>query len=51
MAMIPQNSSQGSVEDTFVADRAMFWHRFTGFTKYAVIAIVALLVGMWLFLA
>ena len=50
MAMIPQTPSEGSIEETFHADRAMFWHRFTGFTKYAVIAVVVLLIAMWLFL-
>ncbi len=49
MAMTPQKTP-ASIEDTFIADRAMFWARFTGFTKYAVIALVVLLAAMWLFL-
>ena len=39
-----------SADDMFVADRALFWNRFTGFAKWTVIAIVVLLVLMWLFL-
>ena len=51
MSLPPQTSVSPSVEETFVADRAMFWNRFTGFTKGAVIAIVVLLVALWLFIA
>ena len=50
MAPIPQPTPPHSIEESFVHDRAMFWSRFTGFTKGAVIAVVALLIGMWLFL-
>lgn len=51
MALTPQTQPRPSVEDSFIADRAMFWNRFTGFTKGAVIALAILLVLMWLFLA
>lgn len=50
MALSPQTQSSPSVEESFVADRAMFWNRFTGFTKWAVIVLVVLLAGMWVFL-
>ena len=51
MALPPQNNPGPSIEDAFLADRAMFWTRFTGFTKGAVIAVVVLLLGMLVFLA
>lgn len=51
MALPPQNSPAPSVEDSFVADRAMFWHRFTGLTKGAVIAVTLLLLALWIFIA
>ena len=50
MATIPQNTGS-STEDSFIADRAMFWQRFTSFTKYAVIAVVVLLLVLWIFVA
>ena len=49
MAQLPQTPGP-NIEDAFLADRAMFWNRFTGFTKGAVIAIVLLLIGMAIFL-
>ena len=50
MAQTPQPRTTPSAEEAFIADRAMFWQRFTTFTKGAVIAIVLLLLGMWIFL-
>ncbi len=50
MALTPQNNGP-SIEDAFLADRAMFWNRFTGFTKGAVIGVAVLLIGMLVFLA
>lgn len=40
-----------SLEEAFVADRMTFWNRFTQFTTYAVIVLVLLLIGMYIFLA
>lgn len=37
-------------DDTFVADRQIFWSRFTTFTTGAVVAVVVLLLGMLIFL-
>lgn len=51
MALTPQTQTRPSVEDSFIADRAMFWNRFTGFAKWVVIFLAGLLVAMWLFLA
>jgi hypothetical protein len=34
----------------FIADRQIFWHRFTRFTLGAVIVVIVLVVAMWLFL-
>ena len=50
MAPVPDKMIP-SIEDAFVADRVIFWARFTNFTKYAAIALAVLLVGMYLFLA
>ena len=49
MATIPQTTGS-SAEDSFVADRAMFWTRFTGLIKFAVAAVVILLLAMWIFI-
>ncbi len=49
MTPAPQTPPTG-IDQAFVADRQLFWDRFTGFTKWAVIAVVALLVLLWVFL-
>ena len=51
MAQVPQqqSSSGPDITEAFIADRQMFWHRFTGFTTYAVIAVVVLLILLWFF--
>ncbi|GAC1338503.1 MAG: hypothetical protein NVSMB18_05020 [Acetobacteraceae bacterium] len=46
----PETSSGSAAGDSFVADRQIFWSRFTSFTTGAVVVIVVLLVAMWLFL-
>ena len=51
MALPTQTQSAPPIEEAFVADRFAFWTRFTGFTKWGTVAVVALLVLMWLFLA
>ena len=48
MATTPQKTGS-SIEDAFTADRAMFWQRFTTFTKGAVIVVVLLLLALWIF--
>ena len=42
--------TEGGIDAAFVADRQMFWSRFTSFTTWAVIAVVVLLVAMAIFL-
>jgi hypothetical protein len=49
MALTPRTDGP-TIEQAFLADRAMFWNRFTGFTKWAVIAVAVLLIALWLFL-
>ncbi len=39
------------IDPAFVQDRRQFWDSFTGATKYAVIAVVVLLIGMYVVLA
>ena len=48
--MIPQGNGS-NLDKSFVADRAIFWDRFTGFVKYGTIGIVVLLIGLWAFVA
>ncbi len=45
-----QPTSGPNIDEAFVADRVMFWSRFTTFTTGAVIAVVVLLVLMAVFL-
>jgi hypothetical protein len=46
-----QDTTTGpSIDEAFVADRQMFWSRFTTFTTGAVIAIVLLLIAMLIFI-
>jgi hypothetical protein len=48
-SVTPQHSGPNTPE-AFIADREVFWARFTRFIVYAVIALVILLVGMAIFL-
>lgn len=50
MALSPQSNPSPSHDEAFVADRAMFWSRFTGFTKWSIIGLVVLLILLWIFL-
>ena len=47
----PHLSTENDVDPAFIQDRRQFWDSFTGATKFAIGAIVVLLIGMWLFLA
>jgi len=53
MAQPPQQevSTGPGIAEAFIADRQVFWHRFTNFTTGAIIAIAALLILMWIFIA
>ena len=53
MAQLPmQETSAGpDITEAFVADRIAFWKRFGSFIVYAVIAVVVVVVGLWLFVA
>jgi hypothetical protein len=44
-------SPMPDINETFIADRQMFWSRFTTFTMGAVIAVAVLLVGLLIFVA
>lgn len=50
MAMTPQTDGS-KLDQSFVADRAIFWDRFTGFVKFGTIGIVVLLIGLLVFVA
>ena len=47
MAPLPDHMVP-KIEDAFLADRAMFWGRFTTFSKYAIGIIIVLLVLIYL---
>ncbi len=46
-----QSKPMDKIDEAFVADRQIFWSRFTNFTTGAVVAIAVLLIGLWLFVA
>ncbi len=46
-----QSTPMDDIDKAFVADRQIFWSRFTTFTTGAVVAVVVLLIGLWLFVA
>jgi ABC-type sulfate transport system permease subunit len=51
MAHTPSTSTLAPLtEEALYADRMAFWGAFTSASFYAIIAVVALMVGMWLFL-
>ena len=48
---IQQPGTQGpNIEEAFLADRQVFWSRFTHFTTGSVIAVVLSLIAMWVFI-
>jgi len=47
----PKQSTTSTIGEGFVADRQIFWSRFTKFTTGAVIAIVVLLLILLVFVA
>ena len=52
MAQVQQETTTlDPATQAFIADRQIFWHRFTRFTLGAVIAVIVLVVGIWLFFA
>ncbi len=51
MQSTPTQPTPGpNIDEAFVADRQIFWSRFTTFTTGAVIALVVLLIAMAVFL-
>jgi hypothetical protein len=44
----PQNTPTSKIDETFIADRQIFWSRFTNFTTGAVVAVAVLLIGLYL---
>ncbi len=47
----PHSAPASNTDEAFVADRQIFWSRFTNFTTGAAVAVVVLLIGLWLFVA
>jgi len=46
-----QSAPMPDINEAFIADRQMFWSRFTTLTMGAVIAVAVLLVGLLIFVA
>ena len=44
-----QSTPTTKIDEAFVADRQIFWSRFTTFTTGAVVAVTILLVGLYVF--
>lgn len=42
-----QSSQMDKIDEAFVADRQIFWSRFTTFTTGAVVAVTILLIGLY----
>ena len=45
----PQRPSASKIDETFIADRQIFWSRFTNFTTGAVAAVAVLLIALYVF--
>ena len=45
----PQSTSASKIDETFIADRQIFWSRFTTFTTGAVVAVTVLLIALYVF--
>jgi len=50
MAQVQETTTIDPATQAFIADRQIFWHRFTHFTTGVVVVVVIGLIGMWLFL-
>ena len=44
-----QSAPMDKIDEAFVADRQIFWSRFTTFTTSAVVAVTVLLIGLYVF--
>ena len=44
-----QSAPMDHIDETFVADRQIFWSRFTTFTTGAVVAVAVVLIGLYVF--
>ncbi len=42
-----QSTPMSKIDETFIADRQIFWSRFTTFTTGAVVAVTVLLIGLY----
>ena len=45
----PPDAAPSSIDESFLADRQMFWSRFTGATTLVAIGVAALLVALLIF--
>ena len=44
----PQSTPMSKIDETFIADRQIFWSRFTNFTTGAVVAVAVVLIALYL---
>ena len=44
-----QSTPMSKTDEAFIADRQIFWSRFTNFTSGAVVAVAVVLIGLYVF--
>ena len=45
----PQSTPMSKIDEAFVADRQIFWSRFTNFTMGAVAVVAVVVIGLYVF--
>ena len=45
----PQSTPMDDIDEQFVADRQIFWSRFTTFTTGAVVVVALVVIGLYVF--
>ena len=45
----PQSTPMDDIDEQFVADRQIFWSRFTTFTTGAVVAVTVVVIALYVF--
>ncbi len=45
----PQNTPTSNIDEAFVADRQIFWSRFTNFATGATAVVVLVVIGLYVF--
>lgn len=45
----PQNTPTSNIDEAFIADRQIFWSRFTNFAMGATAVVVMVVIGLYVF--